>query len=69
MDKDVAISILALSKSLDGVIAKMFDEVERIDDQALKAKFKRAVGDLMGYVARGLIFPIEDIYPDIKVDH
>jgi hypothetical protein len=68
MDKDVAKSILSLSKSVDDIIVKLFAEVEKIADENLKSRFNKAVGDLMGYVARDLIFPIENIYPDLRAD-
>lgn len=68
MQKDVAASLLSLAKSLDDVIAKMFAEVEKIDDSEVKSRFKAAVGDLMGFVARDLIFPIENRYPELKSD-
>jgi hypothetical protein len=68
MDKDVAKALLTLGKSIDDVIVKMFAEVEKIDDEKLKARLNRAVGDLMGFVARDLIFPIENIYPDMRTD-
>ena len=59
MDKEVARSLLSLAKSLDGVIGSMFAEVDKITNERLKSQFNKAVGDLMGYVARDLIFPIE----------
>jgi hypothetical protein len=43
----------------------MYFEVEKIADDGLKSQFNTAVGDLMGYVARDLIFPIEHLYPDL----
>lgn len=68
MDKNVAVAILSLAKSVDDVIAKMYSEVENITDIELKSRFNRSVGDLMGYVARDFIFPIERLYPDLKSD-
>jgi hypothetical protein len=68
MDKEVARSLLSLAKSLDGVIGSMFAEVDKITNERLKSQFNKAVGDLMGYVARDLIFPIESIYPDLRID-
>jgi len=68
MDKEVARSLLSLAKSLDGIIGNMFAEVDKISDEGLRLRFNNAVGDLMGYVARDLIFPIENIYPDLRVD-
>ena len=66
MDKDVAKSLLSLGKSFDDIIVKMFAEVEKIADENLKSRFNRAVGDLMGNVARDVIFPIENMYPDLR---
>lgn len=68
MDKDVAKSLLALGKSFDSIIVRMFAEVEKIADETLKSRFNRAVGDLMGNVARDVIFPIENTYPDLRSD-
>jgi hypothetical protein len=66
MDKDVAASLLSLAKSLDDMIVKMFAEVEKFEDERAKLRFKAAVGDLMGSVARDIIFPLENAYPDFK---
>ncbi|RBP09235.1 hypothetical protein DFR50_12272 [Roseiarcus fermentans] len=68
MDKDVAIAILSLAKSTDDIIGKLYTEIERIVDKNLKAQFDKAVGDLMGTIARDLIFPIEKFYPDLTID-
>jgi hypothetical protein len=66
MDRDIAKSLLELSKSIDPILAGMFAEVDKIGDETLRARMKRAVGDLMGFVARDLIFPIENIFPDMR---
>jgi hypothetical protein len=66
MNEDIAKSLLTLSKSIDDIIVQMFAEVEKIDDQALKTRFNKAVGDLLGYIARDLIFPLENIYPELR---
>ena len=63
MDKDVAKSLLSLGKSFDDIIVKMFAEVEKIAEEDLKSRFKKAVGDLMGSVARDVIFPMENCIP------
>ena len=68
MDKDVARTLLILAKSLDEVIVKMFEEVEKIADDGSRARFHRAVGDLMGAVARDIIFPIENLHDDLRAD-
>jgi hypothetical protein len=69
MDKDVAKALLTLSKSIDGVIVQMFAEVNKIDDQAIKSRFNDAVGNLLGSVARDLIFPLENIYPELREEN
>jgi hypothetical protein len=66
MNEDIAKSLLTLSKSIDDIIVQMFAEVEKIDDQALKTRLNKAVGDLLGYIARDLIFPLENIYPELR---
>jgi hypothetical protein len=66
MDKDVAKALLTLGKSIDGVIVQMFAEVEKIDDQGLKDRFNDSVGNLLGYIARDLIFPLENLYPELR---
>jgi hypothetical protein len=66
MDKDVAKALLTLSKSIDGVIVQMFAEIDKFDDQGLKSRFNDSVGDLLGFIARDLIFPLENIYPELR---
>jgi hypothetical protein len=66
MDRDIAKSLLELSKSIDPILTGMFAEVEKIADENLKSRFNKAVGDLMGSVARDIIFPIENLYPDLR---
>jgi hypothetical protein len=65
MDKDVAKALLTLSKSIDGVIVQMFAEIDKFDDPGLKSRFSDSVGNLLGFVARDLIFPLENIYPEL----
>lgn len=68
MDREIAKSLLSLSKSIDSTIVQMFAEVDKIKDDELRSQFKKAVGDIMGYVARDLIFPIENLFPDLAGD-
>ena len=68
MNKDIAKSLLLLSKSIDEVIVQMFAEIDKIEDQSLKFRFNKATGDLLGFVARDLIFPLENIYPELRGD-
>ena len=66
MNEDIARSLLTLSKSIDDIIVQMSAEVDKIDDQILKTRFNTAVGNLLGYIARDLIFPLENIYPELR---
>ena len=66
MDKDVAKALLTLSKSIDEVIVQMFAEIDKFDDQGLKSQFNDLVGNLLGFIARDLIFPLENIYPELR---
>ena len=68
MDKEVAISLLSLRKSIDSTIIKLFAEVDKIKDTELRKRFNRSVGDLMGFIDRDLIMPIENIFPELKTD-
>ena len=66
MDKDVAKALLTLSKSIDGVTVQMFAEIDKFDDQGLKSRFNDSVGNLLGFIARDLIFPLENLYPELR---
>jgi hypothetical protein len=41
MNKDIAKSLLTLSKSIDDVIVHMFAEADKIDDETLKTRFNK----------------------------
>jgi hypothetical protein len=68
MDKELARCLLILAVSLDDSIAKMFSIVEQIADEEMRKKFNKSVGDVMGYIARDIIFPIEAIFPELTKD-
>jgi hypothetical protein len=68
MDREVAKSLISLAVALDANIASMFSEVERIADEGQRERYKKAVGDLMGYIARDIIFPIVGEHPDLDPD-
>jgi uncharacterized protein YdaL len=68
MDKDVAVTILAIAKSTDEIIVKLYSEIDKIADNKLKFQLDRAAGHLMATVARELVYPIEKKYPDLKID-
>ena len=68
MEKEIAKSLISLATAMDISIGSMFTEIEKITDEEEKARFKRAVGDIMGYIARDIIFPIVDRHPDLDPD-
>ena len=68
MDKEVARSLISLAADMDKAIVSMFSEIEKITDTEARHKLEKACGDLMGHVARDIIFPLVDIYPDLDPD-
>lgn len=63
MDETTARTLLALALSLDRDLGAMLDVVSTIPDPAQRRRFHRAVTDLMGLIARDLVFPLEKIHP------
>jgi hypothetical protein len=68
MDAATAQKLIALAISIDKTIGAISDEVENISDDQERTYYKRAVGDIMGYIARDLIFPIVDQHPQLDPD-
>jgi hypothetical protein len=68
MDKEIARSLISLAVDMDKIVVRMFSEVEKIADGEAKQRYKKAVGDLMGYIARDVIFPLVDKYPELDPD-
>jgi hypothetical protein len=68
VEKTVAQSLLSLAVSLDKNIGAMYVEARKFSDEETRKKFDRAIGNLMGYIARDIIFPIVDKYPDLDPD-
>jgi hypothetical protein len=60
--------LIALAISTDKTIGAMFEEVENISDDQERTHYKRAIGDIMGYISRDLIFPIVDQHPQLDPD-
>ncbi len=44
------------------------DAIAKVEDPSTRATLERAAGDVMGYIARDLIFPIERLFPELKTD-
>ncbi|MGO9134445.1 MAG: hypothetical protein ACLP8A_10410 [Methylovirgula sp.] len=68
MNKDIAKTLMLLAVATDEPIGKMLEIVERIEEKETKDRFKNAIGDIMGAIFRDIIFPIENMYPDLKPD-
>jgi hypothetical protein len=66
MDRQAAEALLKLAISLDQPIGDMYVQVAAFSDPEKKSKYKKAVDDLMGYIAHDIIFPIEKDYPDLR---
>ncbi|MGV1943417.1 hypothetical protein ACQZ5D_23310 [Agrobacterium sp. 22-211-1] len=69
MERDVAKSLIDLAVSIDPILGEMFLCIEKISDENTKINLKKSVGDLMGYIARDLIFPLVEKHPDLNPDH
>ena len=68
MDAATAQKLIALAISTDKTIGALLEEVENISDDQERTRYKRAIGDIMGYIARDLIFPIVDQHPQLDPD-
>lgn len=68
IEKDIAKSIIELSISIDTILGEMFECIEKISDEKIKLTLNKSANDLMGYVARDLIFPLIEIHPDLNPD-
>jgi hypothetical protein len=68
MEKEVAQSLLSLAVSLDASFGAMYAEARKFANKETRSKFDKAIGNLMGYVARDIIFPIVNEYPDLNPD-
>jgi hypothetical protein len=68
MEKEVAQSLLSLAVSLDVSFGAMYAETRKFSNEETRSKFDKSIGDLMGYVARDIIFPIVNEYPDLDPD-
>jgi hypothetical protein len=68
MDAVTAQKLIALATSMDKTIGAILDEVKNIGDDQERARYKRAIEDIMGFIARDLIFPIVDQHPELDPD-
>ncbi|ANV23172.1 MULTISPECIES: hypothetical protein [Agrobacterium] len=66
MEKDVAKSIIELSISIDTILGQMFECIEKISDEKIKFALYKSANDLMGYIARDIIFPLIEIHPELN---
>jgi hypothetical protein len=68
MDRDIAETLMTLAVAMDEPLGKMDENVARIEDSEARDLFKKALGNLMGAIFAEIIFPIEQMYPDLKPD-
>jgi hypothetical protein len=68
MDAATAQKLIALAISTDKTIGAMLEEVENISDDQERTRYKRAIEDVMSYIARDLIFPMVDQHPQLDPD-
>ena len=68
MEKEIAENLMKIATATDRLIGEMFSEIEKISDPNLKKKFNDATAEIMGYIARDIIFPLEKEYPGLNPD-
>jgi hypothetical protein len=68
MDKETARSIIALATSMDSSFHEMFTLIEKISDDKIKASLKKSLGIALQNVTVGVIFSLENFFPDLKAD-
>ena len=68
MDKEHAVSILEATLFLDSHINELVRRVETLPNQEEKNRLCKAIGDVMGLLARHITFPIVNQYPDLDPD-
>ena len=68
MDKQIATAILEVVYSLDTELGKLDTLVSQIADEATRARYTHALGDLLGSLTRDFIFPLTDEFPDLDRD-
>ncbi len=66
--KDIAEALVTLAVAMDEPLGKMGEVVARIEDNETRDLFKKAIGNLTGAIFAEIIFPIEQIYPDLNPD-
>jgi hypothetical protein len=69
MNKDVAGSLIAQCVAMDAPITKMTEIIDGIEDEETRDRFRRAVGNLMGFIFAEIMLPIERLYPDLNPDN
>jgi hypothetical protein len=68
IDKDIAETLVTLAVAMDDPLGKMDEVIARIEDSETRDLFKKAIGNLMSAIFAEIIFPIEQMYPDLNPD-
>ncbi|MDF2117558.1 hypothetical protein PY365_18405 [Roseiarcaceae bacterium H3SJ34-1] len=68
MNKQIATQIIACAVAMDEPIGNMHALIEQMEEDEVKERFKKAVGDLMGILFLNIVRPIETLYPDLNPD-
>jgi len=68
IEKQAAQAILALAYALDQDLGRMDTVISHIADEATRERYSKALGDLIGAIARDFISPITREYPELDKD-
>jgi hypothetical protein len=68
MEKDLASRIVKAAVALDAQIGELDGLISQLDDEKEKAECVKALGDVMGIIAKNFVFRIVRQYPELDPD-
>jgi hypothetical protein len=68
MEKDLASRIVKAAVALDAQIGELDGLISRLSDEEEKAECVKALGDVIGIIAKHFVFRITRQYPDLNPD-
>jgi hypothetical protein len=68
MDKALASAMMTVAKSLDKQLGELDALISQIPHDGERKQYARALGNVMGSIAKEIIFRIEREHPDLNPD-
>ena len=66
MNRATAATVLAQAYAFDGPLAALGRIVDDLEDELTKQMLRQTVGEILGTIFRDLIYPIEQLYPELQ---